>query len=68
MDARLRRARRLQPHTARTGRQVDPEAIKLYRLTWTLADVAAFVTVLRSNHERTADIERAGSALRYYLP
>jgi hypothetical protein len=37
-------------------------------LTWTLADLAAFVAVLRAPHARTADTEKAWKAFSSYLP
>jgi spectinomycin phosphotransferase len=51
-----------------TGRDVDPDAVELYRLTWTLADIAAYSSQLRAPHEDTADTEKAWAALTHYLP
>lgn len=50
-------------YTARTGRAVLPEMMELYRLAWTLTDVAMFVTQLSNPHERSADTEVAWNAL-----
>jgi spectinomycin phosphotransferase len=50
-----------------TGKPPDPAAIALYRLTWTLADLAAFVAVLRARHEQTADTDKALNAFTGYL-
>jgi spectinomycin phosphotransferase len=46
-------------YTELTGRAVDPAAIELFRLTWALADLAAFTGVLRAPHGRDADTEKA---------
>lgn len=37
-------------YTAATGRPVNYDAIRLYRLTWVLNDIASFVGRLRSGH------------------
>ena len=57
----------LAPYVRATGRGSDAEAIELYRLTWTLADLAAFVAVLRAPHDVTADTEKAWRAFSSYL-
>ena len=57
----------LSPYTETTGRDIDPTALALFRLTWTLADLAAFVAVLRSPHEDTADTDKALTAFTSYL-
>jgi len=49
------------------GRSVDLDAIELYRLTWTLADLAAYIPVLRSSARVTADVEKAWAAVNTYL-
>ena len=54
-------------YRAGTGRDVDLDAVELYRLTWTLADVAAYSGQLRLPHERTPDTEKAWDALLHYL-
>ena len=54
-------------YTEITGRSVDLDAIELYRLTWTLADLAAYIPVVRSNTRVTADVEKAWSAINTYL-
>jgi spectinomycin phosphotransferase len=56
------------PYVEATGRDINTDAIELYRLTWTLADLAAFVAVLRAPHARTADTEKAWKAFSSYLP
>jgi spectinomycin phosphotransferase len=58
----------LDAYTKATGRPPDPRGIALYRLTWTLADLAAFVGVLRLPHRRTKDTEKALAAFTSYLP
>lgn len=45
-----------------TGRAVDDAALTLYRLSWALADIAAFAALFRSSHERTLDTEKAWRA------
>jgi spectinomycin phosphotransferase len=39
--------------------EVDEAAVDFFRLTWDLADLAAFTNVLRSPHNRSADTEKA---------
>lgn len=46
-----------------TGRPVDDTALMLYRLLWDLADLAAFIGLLRSEHERTPDTEKAWTTI-----
>jgi spectinomycin phosphotransferase len=50
-----------------TGHEVDQDAVNFFRLTWTLADVAAFTDLLRSPHRQSADTEKAREALTYYV-
>jgi thiamine kinase-like enzyme len=50
-----------------TGHEVDQDAVNFFRLTWTLADVAAFTDLLRSPHRQNADTEKAREALTYYV-
>jgi spectinomycin phosphotransferase len=45
----------------------DQDAVNFFRLTWTLADIAAFTNALRSPHNQTADTERAQNGLTHYL-
>jgi len=49
------------------GVELDPAAMELYRLAWTLTDLAAFASVLRSPHDVDADSEKALSAFCSYL-
>jgi len=56
----------LTAYTDATGHEVDQVAVDFFRLTWHLADVAAFSSLLRSPHRRSADTERAFEALTYY--
>lgn len=42
-------------YAARSGRSLVPELLTRYRLAWSLADLAAFVELLRNAPERTAD-------------
>jgi len=53
----------LDAYTAATGHPVDANALTFYRLTWELADLAAFIDLFRSPHRRTADTEVAYEAL-----
>jgi spectinomycin phosphotransferase len=50
-----------------TGRAIDSAALDLYRLTWTLADLASFLPYLRSARETTADTDKAWAAVNTYL-
>jgi spectinomycin phosphotransferase len=54
---------RLGLYTDLTARVVDPAAISLYRQAWTLKDLAAYVALFRSRHERTEDTEKAWRGL-----
>jgi spectinomycin phosphotransferase len=54
-------------YTDATGRDVDRDALALYRLRWMLDDVCMFVDLLRSPHVRTEDTERAWSNLKLLL-
>jgi spectinomycin phosphotransferase len=49
----------LAGYSAATGRRPDPVALDFFRLTWDLADLAAFTHLLRSPHEHTADTAKA---------
>lgn len=51
--------RSLSLYTALTGHVVDDGAIELFRQAWDLKDLAAYVALFRSDHERTADTEKA---------
>jgi spectinomycin phosphotransferase len=50
-----------------TGRTPDPATVELYRLMWTLADLAAYGSVLRRPHADNADTRRALAAFTSYL-
>jgi hypothetical protein len=54
-------------YTDATGRQLDEVALSLFRLTWDLADIAAFTHLLRSPHDQSEDTEKAHEALTYYV-
>ena len=47
---------------------LDDRAIRLYRHWWELAEIAEYVYLFRSPHERTADTEEAWNDLLGYLP
>ncbi|MEI5100613.1 phosphotransferase [Streptomyces sp. PmtG] len=46
-------------YTELTGRTPDADALALYRLRWSLLDVAEFVAWFRAEHQRTEDTESA---------
>jgi hypothetical protein len=50
-----------------TGKQLDTSAVRFFRLTLDLADLAAFVNVLRSPQVWTAGTETAHDNLLYLL-
>jgi len=50
-------------YRAVTGRAIDAAAISFYRLTWALADLAAFTSLLRAPHRRDNDTEKAWRGL-----
>lgn len=52
-------ARELARYTDETGRDIDTEALALYRLRWILDDIASFTDVLRSPHALTNDTAHA---------
>jgi spectinomycin phosphotransferase len=54
-------------YTDATGHELDEIAVDFFRLTWDLADIAAFTDQLRSPHEHSADTEKAYEALTYYV-
>jgi spectinomycin phosphotransferase len=53
----------LGPYIEATGRRVDDTATSLFRLGWTLSDIAAFVALLRSDHGRNRGAEKSLRAL-----
>jgi len=57
----------LAPYVAATGSEISRATLALYRLMWSLNDVAAFVARLRSKHEDDADSRHALGALRETL-
>ena len=57
----------LSAYTDATGHEVDRDAVNFFRLTWTLADIAAFSDVLRSPHRDNADTKKAYDALTHYF-
>jgi hypothetical protein len=54
-------------YTDATGQQLDEVAVRFFRLTWALADIAAFTDLLRSPHDQSEDTEKAYKALTYYV-
>lgn len=57
----------LAAYVEATGTSLDNSALSLYRLRWTLADIAAFVTLFRTDHARNAATARMWRALREAL-
>ena len=53
---------------ARSGRDVDPDAMRLYELRWWLNDISSYLAVLRRPHIRTADTEHALRVLGTLTP
>jgi spectinomycin phosphotransferase len=54
-------------YTRATGRPVDPAALELYRLRWSLDDLSIFTRRLRSAHSRTEEAEHALRGLEITL-
>ena len=54
-------------YTERTGVPVDADALALYRLRWTLTDIALYVDTFSRPHADTADIRVAWGALSEHL-
>jgi spectinomycin phosphotransferase len=50
-----------------TGHELDDNALLLFRLTWDLADIAAFLSVLKAPHRSSGDTKHAYESLMYYL-
>jgi spectinomycin phosphotransferase len=53
----------LGPYIEAAGRVVEDTALSLFRLAWTLSDIAAFVAVFRSGHGRNQGAEKSLRAL-----
>jgi spectinomycin phosphotransferase len=56
-------AEELTVYADATGHQLDQVAVNFFRLTWDLADIAAFTNVLRSPHRHNADTAKAYDGL-----
>jgi spectinomycin phosphotransferase len=54
----------LNLYSEASGRQVNKDAIALYRLRWKLDDIASFAGRLQLPHSQTADAEHAWRSLR----
>ena len=50
-------------YTDATGRQVDEEALRFFRLTWDLKDLVEYLGALRSPHRESEDTQRAFDGL-----
>jgi spectinomycin phosphotransferase len=48
----------LELYERASARMLDPARMRLYRVRWTLDDIASFVQIFRSPHERNPDTER----------
>ncbi|MEV0157799.1 phosphotransferase [Micromonospora sp. NPDC050686] len=57
----------LTGYAAATGRPVNPDALALYRLRWTVADIAGFVADFRRPHGEGQDSAAAFGYLSGYL-
>jgi len=53
----------LEHYAAITGRGLDPRAIALHDLGWKLSDLAGYLEVFRSPHDRSADTTHAWNVL-----
>ena len=53
----------LARYTALTGHQVNPTALRLYRLRWLIDDISIVVGDFRSPHAQTADMAHAWHSL-----
>jgi len=53
----------LAPYSEASGRMVDDTAISLFRLAWTLSDIAAFIALFRSDHGSSQGAEKSLRAL-----
>lgn len=47
-----------------SGREVNDDAISLFRLAWTLSEIAGFTALFRSDHVEDRDTERGWQVLR----
>jgi spectinomycin phosphotransferase len=50
-----------------TGHEVNQNAVNFFRLTWTVADIAAFTTLLHSPHRESSDTKKAYDAVMHYV-
>jgi spectinomycin phosphotransferase len=56
-----------EAYAAATGVTVDAEALTLYRLSYDIAEVAAYISLFRAEHEETADTTEAWRNLLHFL-
>ncbi len=54
-------------YTARTGVEVDPASVQLYRLWWDLCEISLYTADLRAAHADTEEAGQAWGGLREYL-
>ena len=54
-------------YSGRTGWAVNQDALALYRLRWSLDDIAEFLSEIRSPHQETADTLISWAALQETL-
>jgi spectinomycin phosphotransferase len=50
-----------------TGRDIDPDALDLYRIRWDLTDVCLYVTQFRRPHRHCEDAAEAWDGLQHHL-
>jgi len=57
----------LRSYARRSGREVSPAALELYRLRWSLDDISLTLAEFRAPHRRTADTEVSWAGLQAAL-
>ena len=61
-------ARSQSYYSDRTGIELDPAALELYRSWWSLCEVSLYTADLSAPHERTAETQIAWEGLREHVP
>jgi hypothetical protein len=54
-------------YTSKSGRSLDNDALRLYRLWWDLCEVSLYVTGFHGPHVASADTETAWQGLQEHL-
>ena len=57
----------LDAYAERTGVEVDPAALALYRLWFDLAEIGGYLTLFAEPHEETADTAESWTNLVFFL-